>query len=101
MSRSRAVRLLVAALCAVVALAVAGLAVAAPFGTAFTYQGQLRQTGVPVNGTCDLQFSLFDALTGGSQIGVTQAASGVTLVDGRFTVQLDFGGAAFDGNGRW
>jgi hypothetical protein len=73
---------------------------AAPFGTAFTYQGQLRQAGVPVNGTCDFQFSLFDAASGGSQIGATQAASGVSLTDGRFIVQLDFG-AAFDGNGRW
>jgi len=91
----------VAVFCALVALTGAGLVLAAPFGTAFTYQGQLRQAGVPVNGVCDFQFSLFDAATGGSQVGVTQAATGVTLVDGRFTVQLDFGGAAFDGNARW
>lgn len=94
-------RLLAATGCALVALLATGLVLAAPLGTAFTYQGQLRQAGLPVNGTCDLQFSLFDAASGGAQVSVTQAATGVILVDGRFTVQLDFGGAAFDGNARW
>ena len=103
MLRSRVGRGLAAALCAVVVLAVAGLVAAAPLGTAFTYQGQLRQAGVPVNGTCDLQFSLFDAASGGAQVGATQAASGVTLVDGRFTVQLDFGACptCFNGSPRF
>ena len=101
MLRSGMARSVTAIVCALVALAGAGLVLAAPFGTAFTYQGQLRQAGVPVNGTCDLQFTLFDAATGGAQVGAMLAATGVALVDGRFTVQLDFGGAAFDGNGRW
>lgn len=101
MPRVGTVRLAATGLAVLLALIVGGVVVAAPFGTAFTYQGQLRQAGAAVNGTCDFQFGLFDALSGGSQIGATQAATGLTLVDGRFTVQLDFGGAAFDGNGRW
>jgi hypothetical protein len=101
MLRAGTVRLAIVAVAVVIALAGAGLVLAAPLGTAFTYQGQLRQAGVPVNGTCDFQFSLFDAAAAGAQIGATQAATGVTLVDGRFTVQLDFGPAAFTGEARW
>jgi hypothetical protein len=88
MSHARAVRIVLTALSLLVALTGAGLVLAAPLGTAFTYQGQLRQAGLPVNGTCDFQFSLFDAATGGAQVGTTQTAIGVTLADGRFTVQL-------------
>lgn len=70
-------------------------------GTAFTYQGQLQQSGTPTNEVCDVQFSLFDAAVGGAQIGSTQTASPVTLTNGLFTVQLDFGASAFDGSNRW
>jgi hypothetical protein len=54
-------------------------------GTAFTYQGQLKSGGVAVNGTCDLQFGLWDALTLGAQVGVTQTQSAVTVTNGLFT----------------
>ena len=36
-------------------------------GTGFTYQGRLLQSGNPLSGTCDLQFTLWDAQTGGTQ----------------------------------
>ena len=70
------------------------LAAAEPLGTAFTYQGQLRQEGIPLNGACDLQFSLWDAAAGGIQVGTTQAADDVAVTEGLFTVTLDFGAAA-------
>ena len=35
------------------------LAHAVPLGPAFTYQGELRQSGVPVDGTVSLRFSLW------------------------------------------
>lgn len=73
---------------------------ASPQGTGFTVQGQLQQSGAPINGTCDLQFGLWDALSGGTQIGITQSATGVTLTNGLFNVTVNFG-AAFDGNARW
>ena len=34
-------------------------------GTAFTYQGQLKEGASPANGSYDLQFSLYDDLTKG------------------------------------
>jgi len=68
--------------------------------TAFTYQGQLTDTGVPATGTYDLQFKLFDDPSTGTQKGGTVTKDNVTVANGVFTVQLDFG-AVFDGNGRY
>ncbi len=72
-----------------------------PVGTAFTYQGQLKQSGLPLTNTADFQFTLWDALTTGTQIGTAQSASGVSVANGLFTVNLDFGAAVFPGDGRW
>jgi hypothetical protein len=74
-----------------------------PAGTAFTYQGQLIQGGIAVTGSCDFHFSLWDALTGGSQVigTTTLTLTGVTVTKGLFTVQLDFGTGAFIGEARW
>ncbi len=74
---------------------------AAPLGTAFTYQGQLRKNGSPYNGTCNFQFSLWDAVSGGAQIGSTLTQTGVTVSNGLFTVTLDFGTGVFTGDARW
>ncbi len=38
-------------------------------GTAFTYQGQLKEAGQPYSGPADVTFRLFDAEAGGLQIG--------------------------------
>ncbi|RME99911.1 MAG: hypothetical protein D6768_14040 [Chloroflexi bacterium] len=73
----------------------------ATVGSAFTYQGQLMDGGSPANGNFDFRFSLFDAETNGTQIGSAIAKNGVPVTGGVFTVSLDFGGGAFDGNARW
>jgi hypothetical protein len=54
-----------------------------------------------VNGTADFQLKLFDSLSAGTQIGSTQAVNNVTVVQGAFTVVLDFGAGAFSGDKRW
>ena len=74
---------------------------ALPLGTAFTYQGQLKQLGNPANGSFDFEVKLFDSVTDGSQIGGTVAKQDVSVADGLFTVQLDFGSDAFTGDARW
>jgi hypothetical protein len=79
----------------------AGDRLKAALGTAFTYQGELQQSGSPVTGNGDFQFSLWDAASGGAQIGATVPVDGVAVDNGRFTAQLDFGAAAFDGEARW
>jgi trimeric autotransporter adhesin len=71
-------------------------------GTAFTYQGELKQSGTGVSAACDFQFSLFDAASAGTQIGATQTKSNVAVSNGLFTVSsLDFGAGAFNGEARW
>jgi hypothetical protein len=71
----------------------------------FTYQGRLTDGAAPANGSYDLQFKLWDALTTGNQLPigtpVTQTLSGVSVVNGIFTVQLDFTTAAFAGGARY
>lgn len=74
---------------------------AADIGPSFTYQGFLEQGGVAVTGACDFEFRLFGAATGGTQIGPVQSKSGQVMDQGRFTVELDFGAAANDGQARW
>ena len=57
--------------------------------------------GSPANGSYNLDFSLWDAASGGSQIGSTESFAGHPVSDGVFTVQLDFGASAFDNSDRW
>jgi len=68
--------------------------------SAFTYQGQLRDGGTNANGAYTITCKLYYAVSGGSQVGSTIVSS-ATLANGIFSVSLDFGGAAFDGNARW
>lgn len=70
-------------------------------GTAFTYQGQLKQNGLPVSATCDFRFSLWNAETDGAQVGATLDKAAVAVSKGLFTVLLDFGPYAFNGEARY
>ncbi|MBI5865406.1 MAG: hypothetical protein HZB38_13045, partial [Planctomycetes bacterium] len=85
-------------------LLAASVSAQTPLGTAFTYQGQLRQNGQPVFGDANLVFRLYDAATGGTLLG-TQTLNGVPVADGLLTVQLngagEFGPNALNGEARW
>lgn len=72
----------------------------AALSTAFSYQGRLQRDGAPFSGTCDFQFSLWDAAAAGSQKGNLLPFSAVTVADGLFTASLDFGNQ-FPGEARW
>ena len=74
-------------------------------GSGFTYQGRLTDgDGQPVNDTCGLDFTLWDAETGGSMTG-HQIVTDVAVDDGYLTVLLnggdEFGERPFDGQARW
>src|SRR5687767_12283999 len=68
----------------------AGLLTASAQTSTFTYQGRLTDGPAAASGTYEMQFSLFTALTGGSQVGSTITNSSVTVTNGTFTVNLDF-----------
>ena len=73
---------------------------AAQSTTAFTYQGQLHDGGTNVNGAYTMIYKLYDSVSSGNQIG-SAITNRPTLANGLFTVNLDFGAGAFNGNARW
>src|SRR2546422_2819926 len=95
-TRRASLLLLLFTLCAVTALAQT---------TSFTYQGRLTDGGTPANANYDLQFTVWDALSSGTQqpqpSPVTVARNAVAVSSGIFTVQLDFGATAFPGADRF
>src|SRR5207244_1839866 len=60
--------------------------------TAFSYQGQLKQSGMPFNGTVTLGCTLWDAVANGNQIGTAVNLPGVTVTNGLFSVVLNGAG---------
>jgi hypothetical protein len=69
-------------------------------GRSFTYQGQLRKNGAPVNATCSATFKLFDAATGGVQLGTSVVSATLQVANGLFTIPLDYGWF-MNGEARW
>ncbi|MGE3181775.1 MAG: hypothetical protein AB7N71_09100, partial [Phycisphaerae bacterium] len=87
---------------ATLSLALTTTAFAAGPPTALTYQGQLSDGGVPVDGSVDLQFRMFNAATGGQRIGAIVTANDVPVVNGVFTIDVDFGTTPYTENAaRW
>jgi hypothetical protein len=74
---------------------------AAPLGTAFSYSGRLKYQNNPANGSFDLQVKLFDAASGGNQVGGTANVNALSIVNGLFVTSLDFGGGPFNGTAYW
>ena len=72
-----------------------------PLGTAFTYQGELKQASQVANGEFDFEFQLYDVPNGGIAIALPAQVDDVQVVDGVFTVELDFGSGVFDGTQLW
>lgn len=69
----------------------------------FAYQGRLTDGAFAANGTYEMQFKLFDVAALGTQQGATITNSAVSVVNGTFTVQLDFSPATpfATGADRW
>lgn len=88
--------------CGVLA-ASAGLAQAQPLTETFTYQGRLSDDAELADGFYDFQFRLFTDAGATSLIGNPITRTNVQVVDGLFTVTVNFGGSGllFDGDRRW
>jgi len=76
---------------------------AEPMGTAFTYQGRLLDANGPSDGMYDFQFKLYDNanVIDGNQVGSDVNVPDVDVIDGYFTVVLEFGSDVFNGDARW
>ena len=74
---------------------------AEPIRSAFTYQGSLKENSQRVSGNFDFEFSLYDDPCSGSLIAVSVPLNGVNVQNGLFSVELDFGDAALNGQERW
>ena len=91
-------------LCLMTIVAAAGSASAlgqALVGTVFSYQGQLKSGGEPADGHHDFIFRLYDAESGGAQVGGDVTLAALLVSDGLFTAELDFGMGVFAGDARW
>src|SRR5438874_13758866 len=88
-------------LVAIVMLVLLGTSVASAQTSSFTYQGRLTDGGTAAIGNYDLQFALWDSISGGSQIGSTQTLNTVAVSNGVFRVTLDFGANSFTGANRF
>jgi hypothetical protein len=86
-----------------VALCMALVGRARAVGTAFTYQGRLSDANIPAEGFYDFEFELYDQDAGGNQFGNTVTKDEVEVINGYFTVPLDFVTDAnvFNGDLRW
>ncbi|MFB3908840.1 MAG: hypothetical protein ACE15D_10595 [Candidatus Eisenbacteria bacterium] len=72
-----------------------------PASTAFTYQGQLTQAGIPADGVYEFEFRLYDAPAEGNLVASIPGPYPATVTEGLFTARLDFGDAAFTGLQLW
>src|SRR6185436_9094818 len=72
------------------ALAVAVQTIAAPIGTAFTYQGHLTDRGRPATDVYDFQFTLHVDPVTNRPLPIAVQKNDVPLTNGLFTVELDF-----------
>jgi hypothetical protein len=70
-------------------------------GTAFNYQGQLSNGGAPANGSFDVRFAVYDAVTNGIRVSAWRTNSAVPVSNGLFAVTLDFGPGLFTGTNYW
>ena len=70
-------------------------------GSAFTYQGRLENAGVLAHGLYDFRPALYDAPSGGNAVATSPLQVAVPVRNGLFVLNLDFGGAVFNGGERW
>ena len=74
---------------------------ATPLTSTFTYQGQLKNGGNAVNGSCQMAFRLYDDPTASTNLIGSPITTTVPVTNGLFTVGLNFGSSVFNGDGRW
>ncbi|MFK7956323.1 MAG: hypothetical protein AB8B96_09525 [Lysobacterales bacterium] len=85
----------------IIILSTAAQIQAEPLTSGFTYQGKLQSNNTPANGFFDFEFALHDAETDNAQIGSNVFVEDVVVIDGVFSVALDFGTEPYAGDQLW
>ncbi len=101
MKRKRTQHLVVCLALASAPLFTAGDLAAQALGAAFTYQGQLKESGQPASGLYDLQVCLFDSPSNPVTLACAPDFADVPVEAGLFAITLDFGSAPFVGQQRY
>jgi len=78
----------------------ADTSVAGDLAQGFSYQGVLTENGAPVSGNRDMEFKLYNAGSGGTQVGST-ISKNVPVSNGQFNVFLSWGRDKIDGKALW
>jgi hypothetical protein len=78
-------------------------AVAATVASSISYQGRLTDpdSGAPLNGTYDLEFILWSASSGGSQVSPTNTRNAQTITNGLYSTELALNSYYVDGRELW
>jgi Collagen triple helix repeat (20 copies) len=71
-----------------------------PLGSAFTYQAQLEDNGVPADGSYDFQFALFTSASGGTAVDTVELDAR-TVSAGLVNASVDFTELPYDGQALW
>jgi len=71
-----------------------------PVTSGFAYQGQLKNNGGRVTGTCDFIWNIFADVSGGTTLA-TDSDGGVAVVNGLFTALVDVPASVIDGSARY
>jgi len=101
-TKQRTTKLVISLLALGLMIAFVTVSKSAPMGTAWTYQGRLMDVNGPADGKYDFEFRLFqDPVLNSFQVGPTIDINDLDVIDGYFTVLLDFGNKAFTGDARW
>ena len=66
--------------------------------TVFTFQGRLDESGLAANGVFDFEIEPYDSIINDNSLASPQILDDITVQDGVFTVELDFGDGPFDGS---
>ena len=72
-------------------IAALGMGAALAHADSFSYHGTLQDAGRPANGRYDLQLTLYSKQSGGTQLAGPVTLSGVTVSNGNFSTNVDFG----------
>ena len=68
--------------------------------SSFTYQGQLKNSGAPVNNYCDFIWDIFANSDGGTSLA-TDSDTNILLTNGLFTAVINVPTSVLDGNKRF